>query len=158
MIEPLRLSYDIECSAAHAFHIWTSRFSTWWPQNHSTSGDPRTEITFEPRLGGRIFERTSTGLEIDWGEVTGWDPPQRLAYLWHIRRDRAEATDVELTFVVTSAHRCRLVILHTGWERLGADGETWRDANTNGWRGLAPHFMAACTTEHHTHPINSKEH
>jgi hypothetical protein len=45
----------------------------------------------EPRLGGRLFERTSAGDEIAWGEVTVWEPPRRLGYLWHLRRDPADA-------------------------------------------------------------------
>ena len=47
-------------------------------------------------VGGRIYERTPTGDEHDWGKVTAWEPPPRLAYLWHIGRDRAEATEVEI--------------------------------------------------------------
>jgi hypothetical protein len=41
----------------------------------------------------------------------------------------------------------RLEITHTGWERLGAEAETWRDANRGGWAGLLPVFAAACTVE-----------
>lgn len=36
------------------------------------------------------------GIEHDWGVVTVWDPPKRLAYLWHLGRNRDEAT-AELT-------------------------------------------------------------
>jgi hypothetical protein len=53
MIEPLRLSVEIQCSAAHAFEVWTSRLSTWWPKGHSASGDPDMVVTLEPRMGGR---------------------------------------------------------------------------------------------------------
>jgi uncharacterized protein YndB with AHSA1/START domain len=97
----------------------------------------------EPRLGGRVFERTPDGTEIDWGEVTLWSPPERLGYLWHIRRDRSDATDVELTFVDMGGGRTRLDIVHTGWERLGADGGAFRDANTDGWSSLIPRFVDA---------------
>ena len=34
----------------------------------------------------------AAGAEVEWGEVTAFEPPHRLAYLWHIRRDRADAT------------------------------------------------------------------
>jgi hypothetical protein len=145
VIEPLRLSYEIACPADHAFAVWTQRFSLWWPRAHSSSGDPDTAVVLEPRLGGRIFERTSTGDEIDWGEVTLWDPPSRLGYLWHIKRDRADATDVELTFVDNGDGTSRLDIVHTGWDRLGVDGRQWRDANAGGWSGLIPHFIATAT-------------
>ena len=143
MIEPLQLSYEIDCAPEHAFEIWTTRLSTWWPRDHSASGDPATRVVLEPRLGGRIFERTSDGNEIEWGEITLWDPPRRLGYLWHIARDRSDATDVELTFVELADGTTRLDIVHTGWGRLGAGGGAWRDANTNGWNALVPAFVGA---------------
>ena len=144
MIEPLRLDIDLACSAEHAFATWTERFAHWWPPGHTVSGDPAA-IILEPRLGGRIYERTHDGREIDWGEITGWNPPHGLSYRWHMRRDRADATDVEIRFVPADANATRLEITHTGWERLGADGQSWRDANRRGWDGLLGHFTAACT-------------
>lgn len=143
MIAPLQLSYEIDCPAEHAFTVWTTRISTWWPKGHSASGDPETLVVLEPRLGGRIFERTSDGTEIDWGEVTVWSPPRRLGYAWHIGRDRRGATDVELTFVDLGNDRTRLDIVQAGWERLGADGPGFREANTNGWSALMPRFVEA---------------
>lgn len=146
MIEPLRLSQEVGCSAEHAFHTWTSRFGTWWPRGHTVSDDPGAEVVLEPRVGGRIFERTAAGDEIDWGEVTLWDAPRRLGYRWHIRRDRADATDVEILFVALDDATTRIEIVHTGWERLGAGGQAWRDANAGGWSSLLPHFLTACLT------------
>ncbi len=43
----------------------------------------------ETALGGRIYERTPTGVEHEWGEVTVWEPPTRLGYRWHLRRAAA---------------------------------------------------------------------
>jgi Activator of Hsp90 ATPase homolog 1-like protein len=143
MIEPLRIELELDCAPAHAFHTWTDRLSTWWPRGHSVSGDP-VAVVLEPRVGGRIFERTSSGQEIDWGWVTTWDPPQRIGYRWHMRREPAEATDVDVRFNSTPDGRTRLEIVHSGWERLGAEAEAWRDANRGGWDGLLPHFTAAC--------------
>jgi Activator of Hsp90 ATPase homolog 1-like protein len=142
-LEPLRLTFDIACPAEHAFTVWTERLSAWWPKGHSVSGDRDAVVTLEPGPGGRIYERTSDGTEIDWGEVTTWDPPRRLRYLWHIGRARTDATDVELTFVDRGDGTTRLEIVQSGWERLGAEGATWREANTNGWSGLVPVFVAA---------------
>ena len=60
-----------------------------------------------------------------------------------LRRDRADATEVEIRFVPVAPHAARLDIVHTGWERLGAGGSDWRDRNRGGWQGLLPHFIAA---------------
>jgi uncharacterized protein YndB with AHSA1/START domain len=144
MIEPLRLSYEVDCSPAHAFATWTEKIGTWWPRDHTASGDPDAEVVLEPGVGGRIFERTPDGTEIPWGELTRWDPPQRLAYLWHLAHDRSDATDVDITFVELDGGRTRVDIVHTGWERLGANGQALRDANTSGWNAVVPRFVTAC--------------
>jgi uncharacterized protein YndB with AHSA1/START domain len=143
VIEPLRLRYAIACSPEHAFAVWTTRTAAWWPTGHSASGDPDTLVVLEPRLGGRIFERTPDGTEIDWGEITVWNPPRQLSYIWHINRDRSDATDVDLTFADAGDGTTTLEIVHSGWERLGTEGQTWREANTNGWGALIPNFLAA---------------
>jgi len=146
-VAPLVLDFEVGCEPAHAFDVWTARFGDWWPRGHSVSGDP-VEIVLEPRVGGRIYERLDDGREIDWGEVTAWEPPVRLAYLWHIRRDRSDATDVELTFADGGDGTTRIEIVHRGWERLGAAADEWRDANRGGWDGLLPHFVAYVTDAH----------
>jgi uncharacterized protein YndB with AHSA1/START domain len=143
VIEPLRLSFEIRCPPEHAFEVWTTRLSSWWPKGHSASGHPDTTVVFEPRPGGRIFERTPDGTEIDWGEITVWSPPDLLGYLWHIARDRSDATTVTLHFVALDDGTTRLDIGHDGWERLGADGPQFREANTAGWNALIPSFVAA---------------
>ncbi len=143
MIEPLRLSFEVACPVDHAFAVWTSGIATWWPADHTVSGDPGADVVLEPAVGGRIFERTPDGAEHDWGEVTAWDPPTRLAYLWHLRRDRADATDVEVRFVASGDQRTRVEIEHGGWERLGADAQTWRERNSGGWDSLLPHYRTA---------------
>jgi uncharacterized protein YndB with AHSA1/START domain len=132
-LSPLRLSFDIDCPAAHAFTVWTTQITAWWPKGHSTSGDPRAVVMLEGHAGGRIYERTSDGREIDWGQITEWEPPRRFSYRWHIGTDAEHATDVELTFVDAGGERTRLDIVQSGWERLGAGGEQYRDQNASGW-------------------------
>ena len=143
MIEPIRIAFEVACPATHAFDVWTARIGQWWPADHTVTAEPDLKVVLEGRPGGRIFERTRDGAEHDWGEVTVWDPPRRLAYLWHLRRDRADATEVEIRFVDQGAATTLVEIEHRGWEQLGAEGETWRDRNYGGWATLLPHFKAA---------------
>lgn len=145
VIEPIRIAFDVDCSPDHAFEVWTARIDRWWPADHTASGDAETHVVLEGRSGGRIFERTAGGAEHDWGEVTIWEAPARLGYLWHLRRDRADATEVEIRFVPSGAAGTRVEIEHRGWERLGAGGEAQRDRNHGGWATLLPHFVAAAT-------------
>jgi hypothetical protein len=92
---------------------------------------------------GRIYERTAEGVEHDWGEVLDWEPPRRLRYLWHLRFDRADATEVEIVFA-PAGEGTDVTITHRGWERLGAKGPERRERNRRGWDGLIPHYRQAC--------------
>ncbi len=142
MSVPLRLSFDVACSVEHAFTMWTSKMGTWWPPDHTVTGRADL-VVLQSGVGGRIYERTSDGVEHDWGEVTVWKPPTRLAYSWHLGRDRTDATEVEISFRAQGDAATRIEIEHRGWERLGKAGEGWRDRNLAGWQTLLPHFMAA---------------
>lgn len=139
---PLRLDVSVACPLDHAFEVWARRINAWWPRDHSATGDPDTTVVLEPRVGGRIYERTPAGQEHDWGQVTGWEPPHRLAYRWHLATDPSSATDVEIRFVPEGS-ATRVEIQHTGWERLGDNGPTWRARNQMGWTTLLPHYVAA---------------
>ncbi len=144
MIEPLRFSLEVVCPVEHAFAVWTAKTSRWWPLSHTVTQQPGLEVVFEGWPGGRIFERTPDGQEIDWGEITRWEPPHRLGYRWHIATDRASATEVEITFNTTDRATTRVDIEHRGWERLGTRGQGWRDANRAGWDGVLPVYAEAC--------------
>jgi uncharacterized protein YndB with AHSA1/START domain len=141
--EPLRISFDVACSAEHAFTVWTSGIDRWWPPDHTVSGRTDLEVVLQGGVGGRIFERTPDGIEQEWGEVTVWDPPARLSYRWHLHQERAEATVVDIHFVPRGDSATRIEIEHRGWERLGAVGAERREGNRKGWDGLLPHFVAA---------------
>jgi uncharacterized protein YndB with AHSA1/START domain len=143
VIEPLRISFTVDCAPSHAFEVWTRRIGQWWPADHTVTAERDLTVVLEGRPGGRIFERTVAGREHEWGEVTVWEPPRRLVYLWHLRRDRADATEVEIRFVEDAASGTRVEIEHRGWERLGAEGREWRDRNMGGWNTLLPLYVAA---------------
>ena len=141
MTAPLRMSFDVACSVGHAFTVWTAGIGTWWPPGHTMTGRAE-EVVLQGGVGGRIYERTADGTEHEWGEITVWEPPERLGYLWHLLRDRADATDVEISFRAHGSGT-RVEIEHRGWERLGADADLWRTRNQGGWSTLLPHYAHA---------------
>jgi uncharacterized protein YndB with AHSA1/START domain len=142
--EPIRLSFEVGCAPERAFTLWTTRLSTWWPRDHVV-GDGEVEIVFEGSVGGRIYQREPTGLEHQWGTVTGWEPPARVAYTWHLHADAADATHVEVRFVPLGAGTTRVEIHHSGWERLGQSASERRRRNRRGWESVIPSFTAAAT-------------
>jgi uncharacterized protein YndB with AHSA1/START domain len=141
--EPLQFSFEVSCPPATAFSLWTTRASTWWPADHSVSGERGLQVVFEEHAGGRIFERAPSGTEHEWGRVTAWEPPSRLAYTWHLHVAPADATDVEIRFVDAGAERTRVEIRHSGWERLGAPAPQRREGNRLGWTSVFPYYVEA---------------
>jgi uncharacterized protein YndB with AHSA1/START domain len=141
MTDALRITVDLDCPADHAFTVWTARIGTWWPADHTTSG--RGRMVLEQHAGGRIYERTPEGGERDCGQVLQWEPPERLVYLWHIGRDRNDATEVEVRFVARDAASSTVEIEHRGWERLGDAGAARREQNSAGWDAVLAHFRTA---------------
>ena len=139
-MDPLRIEFTVACPPERAFALWAEQTSRWWPHGHSVSGEPGLSVIFEP--GGRIFERTPEGFEHDWGEVLAWEPPHRLVYLWHLRFDRSDATEVEVTFA-PHTDGTAVTIEHRGWERLGAQAEQRRERNRLGWGGVTPRYRIA---------------
>jgi uncharacterized protein YndB with AHSA1/START domain len=140
---PLTITVDVACPTDHAFALWTTRIGTWWPSDHTVTGQPDLAVVLEGGVGGRIYERTSDGVEHDWGEVTLWEPPDRLSYLWHLGRDRTDATQVDVRFAPAGPDSTRVTIEHRGWEHFGEQAESWRARNRAGWDTVLPHFEAA---------------
>jgi uncharacterized protein YndB with AHSA1/START domain len=142
-VNPLELEFTVDCAPDLAFDTWARDTSRWWPKGHTVSAHPALSVIIEPRSGGRIFERTPTGDEHDWGEVVVWEPPHRLVYMWHMASDRSDATEVEVTFS-GAEDTTRVRIVHRGWERLGTRGEELRERNRQGWEGLLVHYRELC--------------
>ena len=143
--DPLRMSFDVDCSVEHAFEVWTSGIGTWWPPDHTASGRAQL-VVLESGVGGRIYERSPDGVEHDWGTVTVWDPPAQVSYLWHLGRDPAHAGEVDVRFQARADGVTEVEIEHRGWQRLGDSGDAalaWRRRNLDGWQTVTPHFRAA---------------
>jgi uncharacterized protein YndB with AHSA1/START domain len=117
----------------------------WWPRDHTRSSDPDVFISFEGRPGGRIFERTSDGIEHEWGQVVAWEPPHRLAYLWHIYGGPEDATEVAITFT-GEGDKTTVTIVHTGWERLVGRASELRSRNHHAWESLISHYQKCLRT------------
>lgn len=141
-MDPIVIEFDVNAPVERAFQIWTERCAMWWPRSHSMSQADAFEVVFEPHVGGRVYERGPDGVEHEWGEVTGWDPPHRVEYLWHIFLDRDKATAVSVTFSPTD-DGTRVRLENSGFEVFG-DGAAERKGRVGGaWEGITQHYRDA---------------
>lgn len=114
--EPIRESVWVDCPVEDAFRLFTEAFAQWWPLAlYSKTGDEAETCVLEPWIGGRVFERTRSGEEHNWGSVVEWDPPKHLRFTWggFTRGDaRGQTVDVEFQ---ADTDGTRVTLVHTGW-------------------------------------------
>ena len=139
-VEPIQRSVTVNRSVEDAFRVFTEGISSWWPlQTHSIEAMDRggvpTEAVLEPREGGRLYERMSTGEEGYWGTVTTWEPPHRVVIAWKVNPEAAAPTEIDVRFS-EEAGATRVDLEHRGWERLGERAAEARASYADGWKGV----------------------
>ena len=139
-LPPIKRSTDVPWKPAEAFERFTAKFGQWWPvSTHSIGGTRVARVVFECQPGGRIFEQFADGRRYQWGRITAWDPPHRVAFTWHPSRDEGEAQDVEVRF--EPAHGgSRVVLKSWGWEKLGPRAARERKGHSIGWGSILEVF------------------
>lgn len=148
-VEPIRVELDLDVDPQAAFTTFVDRFADWWPHDHSWSGGSLQAIGIEPGVGGFCYERGPYGLRLDWGRVTAWEPPHRLAFSWQVEMDRtpqpnpAHASEVEVAFE-QRGDGSRVVLIHDGFDRHAGDGAAYRDAlaRPEGWPHIVERYAA----------------
>ncbi len=117
--QPIRQSVRVDCPIDDAFRLFTEHFTKWWPLAlYSISGDEAESCEIEPWAGGRVFERTRSGEEREWGLVIEWAPPSHLKLSWHPNDPADDRQSVDVEFQV-EADGTRVTVIHTGWETEG---------------------------------------
>jgi uncharacterized protein YndB with AHSA1/START domain len=138
MIEPVRRDVTVAASLDETFRLFTDDMAAWWPlETHSMAADRDdgttvSQLVFEPRQGGRLYEIADDGTEGTWGRVVVWEPPHRLVLAWKPNlRDEPE-TEVEVTFAAVQTGT-RVALEHRGWELLGERAESAAAGYRSGW-------------------------
>lgn len=114
-----------------AFAVFVQRFDAIKPREHNLLGVDIAETVFEPRVGGRIYDRGVDGSECGWARVLAYEPPERVVFswdigpTWQIETDPARCSEVEVRFVAEAPQRTRVDLEHRHLERHG-----------DGWEGL----------------------
>lgn len=96
----------------------------WWPD----------VAELEPRLGGRVRMTFRGGESLVTGTVTRFEPPRALGFTWIRAESPGVTTQVDLTVVPLAEDRCRVEVVHSGWEAA----PELRPMHDAGWS----HFLA----------------
>ena len=132
-LPPIAKVVTVKATPERAFARFTQEMASWWPlRSHSVGQAQAESVRMESRVGGRIVERTRSGDEYVWGTIDVWEPPHRVAFSWHPGEQAERATHVEVRFTAAGANT-RVVLTHTGFERLGPKGSRMRRAYPIGW-------------------------
>jgi uncharacterized protein YndB with AHSA1/START domain len=122
----------LDVPQVRAFAVFTERFDQIKPREHNMLGVDIAQSVFEPKVGGRVYDRGVDGSECQWGRVLAYEPPNRLVFTWdisprwQIETDHAQSSEVEIRFIAEGERRTRVELEHRHLERHG-----------EGWQGLA---------------------
>ena len=133
VIEAVRKTVTVDCVVEEAFRVFTTDAISWWPiDSHSIHGTEVSEIVFEEREGGEVYEVTADGKKGHWASVLAWEPPNRLVLAWNILEREALATEVEVRFTPEDGGT-RVDLEHRGWENVAEERVEKRDSYDIGW-------------------------
>lgn len=140
-VPTVRRQIVVNAPPEQAFQVFTERFGDFKPPEHNILGEPRVEVVFEPRAGGRIYDRGSGGAECTWARVLAYEPPHRVVFSWdispqwQIEPDPDQTSEVEVRFIAESGNRTRVELEHRNLDRHGPGWQSVHDgvAADGGW-------------------------
>jgi len=128
----------VDAPIERAFSVFTEDFGSFKPPEHNLLGVAIAETVFEPRAGGRLYDRGIDGSECHWARVLAYEPPSRVVISWdinprwQIETDPEKTSEVEVRFIAETPERTRVELEHRnldrhleGWQavREGVDSE-----------------------------------
>jgi len=131
-LPPVKRAISVSWTPEAAFKRFTEQFGIWWPHaTHSIGGKRVARIVFQTRLGGLIFEDTTTAAASNGARSRCGI--RRVAFTFHPSLHRSKAQDVNVEFE-PDGDGTTVRLTSTGWERLGAKGRKLaRRAYDAGW-------------------------
>ena len=141
-------SLTVDAPRERAFSVFTEGLDSWFPREYNLLAVDIAERTFEPREGGRIYDRGTDGSECSWGTVLIYEPPERVVFAWaisphwQIEDDDAKVSEVEVRFTEESPERTLVELAHRHLDRHGEGWEQLRESLTaeGGWAWCLQRF------------------
>jgi uncharacterized protein YndB with AHSA1/START domain len=137
----VRTEIVVDAPAERAFRLFTEQFDRIKPREHNMLGVDIAESVFEPRAGGRVYDRGVDGSECQWGRVLAYEPPDRVVFswditpMWHIETDLDKTSEVEVRFTAVGPTQTRVELEHRNLDRHGDGWEGMREGvgGDQGW-------------------------
>jgi uncharacterized protein YndB with AHSA1/START domain len=134
----------VDAPIDRAFSVFTDGLDSWFPREYNLLEVDIAERTFEPRVGGSVYDRGTDGSECHWGRVLAYEPPDRVVFSWNINprwsieSDPDLVSEVEVRFTAEAPDRTRVELEHRHLERHGEGWEQLREqlAAEAGWSGV----------------------
>ena len=131
----------VEAPQERAFRVFTEQFDQIKPREHNMLSVDIAESVFEPRAGGRVYDRGVDGSECQWARVLAYEPPHRIAFSWdinpqwRIETDLSRSSEVEVRFIPETPERTRVELVHSRLDRHGEGWEGMREgvSGDQGW-------------------------
>jgi uncharacterized protein YndB with AHSA1/START domain len=131
----------VDVPIQRAFAVFTEQFDRIKPREHNMLGVDIAETVFEPREGGRIYDRGVDGSECHWARVLAYEPPDRVVFSWdispqwQIETDHGRTSEVEVRFISEAPDRTRVELEHRNLDCHGDGWESERDGvgGAGGW-------------------------
>jgi uncharacterized protein YndB with AHSA1/START domain len=145
VIAPVHKSVRVKAPIAHAFDVFTSGLTRWWPLDHGVGKKPIQKVLMEPRLGGRWLEIAEDGTQTPVATIILWEPPHRLVMVWQInaqwKPDLAMKSEVDVRFTADGPNATLVELSHHKFETMGTEaGASMRNDVDRGWPGLIEHY------------------
>ena len=137
----VRKEIVVEAPVERAFSVFTERFGDIKPPEHNLLGASAVVTTFEPRVGGHIYDRAEDGRECHFARILAYEPPNRVVFSWDIgptwqlETNLDNASEVEVRFTAEGPERTRVELEHRHIDRHGPgwDGIYYGVEGDEGW-------------------------
>jgi len=128
----------VQAPVARAFSVFTDEMRSFKPPEHNMLGVEIAETVFEPRAGGRVYDRGIDGSECHWARVLVYEPPDRVVISWdisprwQIETNLEKTSEVEVRFTAEAPDRTRVELEHRNLDRHGDGWEAVREGVDGG--------------------------
>ena len=151
----VRSEVVVDAPIERAFRVFTHKFDRIKPREHNLLAVEIAESVFEPRVGGRVYDRGVDGSECQWARVLAYEPADRIVFSWdispqwQIESDLANTSEVEVRFIAETPTRTRIELEHRHLDRHGDGWEGVREGvrGDQGWPLYLERFAAIVDEE-----------